>query len=105
MHAQVFQRYCAELSGALSGCTDKLASELYSARLITKQEKSQAVDAQGLTQFRKADSLMEAVERRIATENKGAPLKKFCRLLKKGYALESDRIVVRMNSCLGEWEK
>ena len=88
MHAQVFQRYCAELSRALSGCTDELASELYSARLITKQEKSLAVDAQGLTQFRKADSLMEAIERRIVTENNPAPLRKFCRLLQKGYAVE-----------------
>ena len=74
---KVFQRYYAELSRALSGCVDKVAVELYSAGLITTQEKSQAVGTQGLTPFRKADCLMEAVERRIDAENSAAPLNEF----------------------------
>ena len=74
---QVFRRYHAELSRALSGFPDEVAAELYSAGLITLHDKSQAVDTLGLTPFRKADSLMEAVERRIVTENSAAPLKNF----------------------------
>ena len=97
---QVFRRYHAELSRALSGFPDEVAAELYSAGLITLQEKSQAVGTLGLTPFRKVDSLMEAVERRIVTENSAVPLTKFCRLFRRGYGIES--ILARMKSRLGE---
>ena len=98
---QVFRRYYAELSRALSGCPDEVAAELYSAGLITTLEKSQAVGAQGLSPFRKADILMEAVERRIVTEKSAAPLREFCHLFRKRrYGVDS--ILARMKLRLGE---
>ena len=100
---QVFQRYHAELSKALRDSPDEVAAELYSAELITMQDKSQALDTPGLTLFRKVDSLMEAVERRIVTENSTAPLRKFCRVFQRRYGIDS--ILARMKLRLGEWEK
>ena len=97
---RVFRRYYAELSDALSGCPEEVAAKLYSAGLITTKEKRQALGTLGLSSFRKADLLMEAVERRIVTENSAAPLREFCHLLRRRYAIDS--ILARMKLRLGE---
>ena len=62
---RVFQRYYAELCEALSSCPEEVAAVLYSNELLTRQERSQAVDVTGLTPFRKADILVQAVERKL----------------------------------------
>ena len=99
----VFRWYYAELSRALSGCPEEVAAELYSVGLITTQEKSLAIGTPGLTPFRRVDSLMEAVERRIVTENSAVPVRKFCRLFQRRYGVDS--ILARMKLRLGECEK
>ena len=101
---RVFQRYYAELSEALSSCTDEVAAKLYSAQLVTMQERSQAVEPLGFTSLRKAEILIEAVERRIVVENSPAQLRTFCQTLERC----SERcpgvvsIVSRLKSRLGE---
>ena len=97
----VFRRYSAKLSRALSSCPDEVAAELCAEDLITQHDKSHAVETQGITPFRKAEILMDAVARKIETENSAVPLRKFCHLLQRGYGIDS--IVVRMKS--GEWEQ
>ena len=97
---QVFRRYYAELNRSLSGCPEEVALELYSAGLITTQEKSQAVGTLGLSPLRKTDIVMESVERRIVAENSAAPLREFCHLLRRRYGV--DRILARMKLRLGE---
>ena len=96
----MFRRYYAELNDALSGCPEEVAVKLYSAGLITTQEKKQAVHTLGLSPLTKADLLMEAVERRIVTENSAAPLKEFCHLFQRRYGIDS--ILARMKLRLGE---
>ena len=98
---RVFQRYYAELCEALSSSTEEVAAVLYSNELVTRQEKSQAVDVAGLTPFRKADILVQAVERKIVAENSSAPLKKFCHVLQRRHGVGS--IVSRMKFRLSEW--
>ena len=100
---RVFRRYHAELSRTLRDSPDEVAAELYSAELITMEDKSQALDTPGLNLFRKVDSLMEAVERGIITENSTAPLRKFCHVFQRRYGIDS--ILARMKLRLGEWEK
>ena len=51
--------------------------ELYCAALITTQEKSQAVDTQGLNPFKKTGILMDAVEQRFVAKDNAASLKHF----------------------------
>ena len=97
---QVFRRYYAELSDALSRCPEEVAKKLYSAELITMKERRQALDTLGLSPYRKSDLLMEAVEGRIVTENSAAPLRKFCHLLQRGYGVDS--ILARLKLRLGE---
>ena len=98
----VLRRYYAKLCKVLSGCPNEVATQLYSAGLITKQEKRQVVDTLGLDPFRKADILMGALERRLVVENNAVPLAMgtFCHLFQRGYGI--DRIVARMKSQLGE---
>ena len=98
---RVFQRYYAELCEALSSCPEEVAAVLYSNELVTRQERSQAVDVLGLTPFRKAEVLVQAVERRIVADNSSAPLKKFCQVLRRRHGVGS--IVSRMKFRLGEW--
>ena len=98
---RVFQRYYAELCQALSSCPEEVAAILYSYELVTRQERSQAVDVLGLTPFRKADILVQAVEKRIVAENSSAPLRKFCQVLRRCHGVGS--IVSRMKFRLGEW--
>ena len=100
---RVFQRYYAELCEALSSSPEEVAAVLYSNELVTRQEKSQAVDVAGLTPFRKADILMQAVERKIVAGNTSSPLKKFCQVLRRRHDVGS--IVSRMKFRLGEWMK
>ena len=97
----VFQRYNAELCEALSSSPEEMAVVLYSNGLVTRQERSQAVDIVGLTPFRKADILLQAIERKLVTEKSSAPLKKFCQLLRRHHGVGS--IVSRMKFRLGEW--
>ena len=97
---RVFQRYYAELCEALSSSPEEVAAVLYSSELVTRQERSQAVDVGGLTPFRKADTLVQAVERKLVAENSFGPLKKFCHVLRTRHGVGS--IVSRMKSRLGE---
>ena len=97
---RVFQRYYVELCEVLSSCPEEVAAVLYSNELVTRQEKSQAVDVAGLTPFRKADILVQAVERRILADNSSASLKKFCQVLRRRHG--ADSIVSRMKFRLGE---
>ena len=98
---RVFQRYYAELCEALSSSPEEVAAVLYSNELVTRQERSQAVDVAGLTPFRKADMLVQAVERKLVAENSSDLLKKFCHVLRRHHGVGS--IVSRMKSQLGEW--
>ena len=98
---RVFQRYYDELCQALSNCPEEVAAVLYSNELVTRQERSQAVDALGLTPFRKAEILVQAVERRIVAENSAAPLRKFCQVLRRRHGVGS--IVSKIKFRLGEW--
>ena len=103
MALRVFQRYYHELCQALSSCPEEVAAVLYSNELVTMQERSQVVDTSGLTvtPFRKAQILVQAVERRIVAENNAVPLKKFCRVLRTHRGVGS--IVSRIKFRLGEW--
>ena len=98
---RVLQRYYDELCQALSSCPEEVAAVLYRNELVTRHERSQAVDVLGLTPFRKAEILVEAVERRIVADNSSAPLKRFCQVLRRRHGIGS--IVSRMKSRLGEW--
>ena len=98
---RVFQRYYAELCETLSSSPEEVAVALYSSELVTRQERSQAVDVAGLTPFRKADILVQAIERKIVADNSSAPLKKFCQVLGRRHGVGS--IVSRMKFRLGEW--
>ena len=98
---RVFQRYYAELCEALSNSPEEVAAVLYSNELVTRQEKSLAVDVAGLTPFRKTDILLQAIERKLLAENSSAPLRKFCQVLRRCHGVGS--IVSRMKFCLGEW--
>ena len=98
---RILRRYYDELCQALSSCPEEVAAVLYSNELVTWQERSQAVDVLGLTPFRKAEILVQAVERRIVAENGAAPLRKFCQVLRRRHGVGS--IVSRMKLRLGEW--
>ena len=98
---RVLRRYYAELCEALSNSPEEAAAVLYSNELVTRQEKIQAVDVAGLTPFRKADILVQAIEGRIVAENSSAPLKRFCQVLRNCHGVGS--IVSRMKFRLGEW--
>ena len=98
---RVFQRYYAELCEALSSSPEEVAAVLYSNELVTRQERSQAVDIAGVTPFRKAENLVQAIERRIVADNSSATLKKICHVLKRRHGVGS--IVSRMKFWLGEW--
>ena len=98
---RVFQRYYGELCQALSSCPEEVAAVLYSNKLVTTQERSQAVDVMGQTPFRRAEILVQAVERRIVVDSSPAPLRKFCQVLRRRHGV--GRIVSRMKSRLGEW--
>ena len=98
---RVFQRYYDELCQALSSYPEEVAAVLYSNELVTRQERSQAMDALGLTPFRKAEILVQAVERRIVAENSTASLWKFCQVLQRRHGVGS--IASRIKFRLGEW--
>ena len=83
----------------MSSCPEEVAAVLYSHELVTRQERSQAVDVAGLTPFRKAQILVDAVERRIVSDGSSAPLKKFCQALRGRHGVGS--IVSRMKFRLG----
>ena len=100
---RVFQRYYDELCQALSSCPEEVAVVLYSNELVARWEKSQAVDVAGLTPFRKAENLVQAIERRIVADNSSAPLKKFCHVLRRRHGVGS--IISRMKMRLGEWTR
>ena len=99
---RVFQRYYHELCQALSSCPEEVAAVLYSHELVTMQERSQAVDTSGHTPFRKAEILVQAVEKRIVAENNAAPLRKFCQVLHRRHGVGS--IISRMKFRLGEYK-
>ena len=96
----VFQRYYDELCQALKSSLKEVATVLYSKRLVTKQERDQALHALELTPLRKADILMKVVEKKIDAANSATMLRKFCRVLRKHHGMGS--IVSRMKSRLGE---
>ena len=98
---RVFQRYYQELCQALSNCPEDVAAVLYNNALLTKEERSQVVDVQTQTSLEKALILVQAVERRIITENSVAPLRKFCQVLQRRHGVGS--IVSRMKFRLSEW--
>ena len=98
---RVFQRYYHELCQALSSRPEEVASILYNNELVTMQERGQAVDDQGLIPLRKAEILVQAVERRIVAENSAASLRKFCQVLRGCHGVRG--IVSRMKFRLGEW--
>ena len=96
----MYQRYYADLCQALSSAPEEVAAVLYSNELVSRQERSQAVDVPGLTPFRKAEMLVQSVEGRIVSNNSSAPLKKFFRVLRRHHGVGS--IVSRMKFRLGE---
>ena len=96
----VFQRYYYELCQVLYNYCDEVAAVMYSNELVTRQERNHAMDTQGLSPFRKANILMQAIEKRIATENSATPLRKFCHVLQRHHGVGS--IVSRMKLRLGD---
>ena len=96
---RVFRRYYDELCQALTSCPEEVAAVLYSNDLVTMEERSQAVDVAALTPFRKAESLVRAVERRVISDNSSAALRTFCRVLRGHHDVGS--IVSRMKFRLG----
>ena len=96
----VFRRYYVELCQALSSCPEEVAAVLCSNGLVTRQERNQVEEVLELTEFDKADILLQAVEGGIVTANNGAPLMKFCQVLRKHHDVGS--IVSRMKCRLGE---
>ena len=85
----------------MSSSPEEVAAVLYSNELVTRQERSQALDVVGLTPFRKADILVQAVERKTVAENSSGPLKKFCHVLRRHHGVGS--IVSRIKYRLGDW--
>ena len=73
---------------------------LYSNDLVTRQERSYAVATLGLAPFRKAESLVQAIEKRIVAENGATSLRKFCKTLQRHPEVGS--IVSRMKARLSE---
>ena len=98
---RVFRRYYYGLCQALSSCPEEVAAVLYSNELVSRQERSQAVDVMGLSPFKKAEILVQAVEKRIVSDSSSASLRKFCRVLRGWQGVGS--IVSRMKFRLGEW--
>ena len=97
---QVFKRYYDELCQALSSYPEEVAVILYRNDLVTSQERSHAVDTLGLIPFRKAEILVQAIERRIIAENSSTPLRKFCQTLQRHHEVGS--IVSRIKLRLGK---
>ena len=97
---RVFQRFYHELCQALINCPEEVATVLYSNELVTILERSQAVDTQGLAPFRKAEILMQCIERRVVADSSIA-FRKFCKALKGHPHIGS--IVSRMKLRLGGW--
>ena len=95
----VFRHYYDELCQALRSSLKEVATVLCSKILVTRQERDQAMDSRGLTPLRKAEILMQAVERRIVTANNATPLRKFCRVLHSHHGVGN--IVSRMKLRLG----
>ena len=96
---RVFQRYYHELCEALSSCPVEMAALLYSNELVTREERSEAVDVAVLTPFRKAEILVHAVERKLAADRSSAPLRKFCQVLRRHHGMGT--VVSRMKIRLG----
>ena len=96
---RVFQRYSDELCQALTGCPEEVAAVLYSNELVTGPERNQVEDVLGLTEFEKAVTLVQSIERRIVADNSSASLKRFCQVLKRHHGVGS--IVSRMKFRLG----
>ena len=94
----VFQHYYDELCQALKGSLKEVATVLYNKEFVSRQEKDQALNAQGLTPMRKAYILMQIIERRIVTANSATMVKKFCCVLRMHHGV--GRIVSRMQSRL-----
>ena len=96
----MLQQYYHELCQTLSSCPEEVAAVLYSNELVTMQERSQAVDVLGLTPFRKAQILVQAVERRVVADKSTAMLNKFCLVLQRHHGPGS--IVSKMKCWLSE---
>ena len=101
---RVFQRYYNELCQALSNCPEEVAVVLYSNELVTRQERDTAVDTLGLTPYRKAETLVRAVEGRIVADNGSAPLVRFCRVLRghRDVGSIASRMKFRLGECMNE---
>ena len=97
---RVFQRHYDKLCEALSSDPEKVAADLYSNGLVTRQERSQVEEVLGLTKFEKASILVQAVERKIVAEESSVPMKNFCRVLRRRHGVGS--IISRMKFRLGE---
>ena len=97
---RVFQHYYDELCQAMKNSLKEVATVLYSKKLVTRQERDQALHAQGLTPMRKTDVLMQAIARKIVAANSATPLRKFCRVLRRHHVVGS--IVSRMKARLGD---
>ena len=97
---RIFQRYYDDLFQVLSSSPEEVASILYSNDLLSRQEKNEVVDTLGLSPFRKAQLLLQAVEGKIVTENSEATLRKFCHVLRRHHGVRS--VVARMRFRLGD---
>ena len=78
-----------------------MAAVLYSNEAGDQAGENQVEELARTDQVRKADILVQAVERKIVAENSSAPLKKFCQVLRRRHGVGS--IVSRMKCRLGEW--
>ena len=96
----VFQHYYGELCQALRSSLKEVATVLYSKKFVSGQERSQALEAQGVTPMRKAYILMQVIERKIAAANSATMVKKFCRVLRRLHGVGA--IVSRMKTRLGD---
>ena len=97
---RVIQRYYAELCEALSIDPHQVAVEMYSRKLISREEKRKAVEGQGymITPLQRAEVLMQALERATLMDGKWTALTAFCQLLEKRPS--SGRIAARMKAML-----
>ena len=95
----VFQHYYGELCQALRNSLKEVATMLYKKEFVSRQERDQVVNAQGLTTMRKAYILMQIIERRVLAANSATMVKKFCLVLQRHQCVGS--IVSRMLSRLG----
>ena len=94
---RVIQHYYFELCEALSSDPHQMALEMYSRELISRDEKRKVIEGRGAG-LERAEILVQAIERRLVTDNNRTALTTFCQLLEKRPTLGN--ITARMKARL-----